>query len=783
MSTLLYRLGRTTYDHPWRTIGAWAVLVAAVVGLLLAFPVRLSPEIRIDGTPAQQVIDDLAAKLPQASGGQGAIAFEVPATESIDSPQNAAAVVAAVDRIYTMPHVIDPRAALAAEMALGPDSALLTTAAAVAQASGSATGGPTPMVVDGQPIPGVILSADHRVALFQFQFDAQTFDLPKGTIAATVDAAKEAVAAADGIQVLPSATMFEVPHLIGPGEVGGVVLAAIVLLITLGSVVAGGLPLASALLGVVVGVGGAFTASHLIQMQSLTAVLALMLGLAVGIDYALFIVNRQRRLMLDQGLTASEAAARAIGTAGSAVVFAGTTVVIALTALLVVEIQMLTIMALVAAVTVAVAVAAALTFLPALLGLVGERICPPRARARHERHASTSPDGARSYAWGAALTRHRGLAVAAALAVATVVALPMASMELGLPSGSAYDLGTPQRASYDAITASLGPGYNGPLVVVASSEVAGQAIATEDVAALAGDLGALADVSSVSFGGMSSTGDTVVLSIVPGSSPTGAETTDLVQRIRADTPTYLAQHHLQVGVTGFTALMIDVADRLSSALPLYVLVVVALSVLVLLLVFRSVLVPIKATVGFLLSLFATLGATTAVFQWGWFGTLTGSDAQAPVLSLLPIIVTGVLYGLAMDYEVFLVSSMREAHVHGHRGRAAVARGFSQASRVVVAAALIMISVFAGFALNADPMVSQFGFALAFGILIDAFVVRLTLVPAVMAIFGDRVWWLPRWLDRLLPDLDIDGDRLATHLDRVAPPGASRQAVLETASAP
>ena len=406
----------------------------------------------------------------------------------------------------------------------------------------------------------------------------------------------------------------------------------------------------------------------------------------------------------------------------------------------------------------------ALTLLPALLGFVGERICSAKARL----NAGTAHDNGSSHrvatAWSGFLVRHRYIAAAGALVIAAIIATPALDMDLGLPSGASYGPDTSQRQSFEVVGDAFGDGYNGPLVVVATSPD-DDAIPATDLADIYTDLTDIDGVNAVSLGGLNEDGTTAVFSVVPETGPTSEETGKLVTTIRDAAPAFAADHGVDIGVTGFAALAIDVSERLAAVLPLYIAVVVGLSLIVLLLVFRSILVPLKATAGFLLSVTATFGATTAVFQWGWLQPLLGMDATAPVLSLLPIIITGVLYGLAMDYEVFLVSSMKEAHVHGAHDRESVTRGFAVASRVVVAAAIIMTSVFAGFVFNADPMISQVGFALAFGILVDAFLVRMTLVPALMAIFGDAAWWLPRWLDRILPDLDIEGDKLTKQLAR------------------
>jgi RND superfamily putative drug exporter len=742
VSTFLYRLGRAAYAHPIRVLGAWLVLLAVLVTTLALDPPRMSTELRIDGTPAQEVIDQLARDLPEAAGGQGQLIFQAPDGERIDSPELGAAVADAAADIYDQDVVIDPADLLAAQQ----------------QAATPAGGGPATalppgtLVVDGQPVLGATVSPDGKIVILQFQFTKQVVELPTDTVENTLAAAERPTEAA-GITVLPGATLQTIPEVIGVGEIVGLAVAAVVLVVTLGSLVAAGLPLATALLGVGTGISGTFALSHLFELNSMSVVLALMLGLAVGIDYALFIVNRQRRLILDHGLDAKEAAARAVGTAGSAVFFAGTTV----------QIELLSSMALVAAGTVAIAVLVALTFLPALLGLVEERICSPKARAGHATGSAVESRRSLSHRWATFVARHRRPVAAVVVAVAALLAVPIASMNLGLPSGGNYNTDTAQRQGYDAVAESFGEGLNGPLIVVATSTEPGAAVSPADVHAVVTDLARLDGVQTATAAGTSADGTTALLSVIPTTGPTDEATKDVVTAVRDLSDRYEAELGVDIGVTGLTAMGIDVSERLTDVLPVYLAVVLGLSLIVLLLVFRSILVPVKATVGFLLSILATFGATTAVFQWGWLQALFGVDTTTPVMSMLPIIVTGVLYGLAMDYQVFLVSSMRESHVHGHRGTDSVVHGFTQASRVVVAAAVIMIAVFAGFIFNADPMVKQMGFALAIGIAIDAFLIRLTLVPAVMAMFGDRAWWLPRWLDRLLPDLDVEGDKLLQRL--------------------
>ncbi|MEV7868810.1 MMPL family transporter [Streptomyces sp. NPDC088124] len=779
MSVLLYRLGRFAYGKLWYVIGGWLAVLTAVVALLVANPVRLSNEVRIDGTPSQQVIDELATSLPEASGGQGILLFKAPDGARIDGGKVRPALLAAVDAVYRHDHVIDARKVLAREAARGENSPLLRAQAAVAQAAGRSSGrNPVPLQAGGQPVPGVVVSADGSTALMQFQFDQQTFELPSGTIDSTIEAAEQQAARA-GLEVLPSAAMMEIPEIVGIGEIVGVAVAALVLLITLGSVVAAGLPLAIALVGVTVGVGGAFTLSTVFEIHSLAAVLALMLGLAVGIDYALFIVNRERRLILDDGLDAHEATSRAVGTAGSAVFFAGSTVIIALAGLLVIGITLLSTMALVAAATIAVAVLLALTLLPALLGLVKERVCPTRTRHKAQRPEAAA-DRERAVRWGTRLVRRKYAALAAAILLPVILAVPAADMKLGLPSGASYNPDTGQRRGYELTSDAYGPGYNGPLLIAVNSTAKGELLSPATLAAVTSDLKSVKGSASVSLAGMNRTGTTAILSLIPSSGPNDDATQELVTAIRDKSAGMSTAHGVTMGISGFTALAIDVSDRLADALPLYVATVLGLSLIVLLLVFRSLMVPVTATLGFLLTIAATFGLTTAVFQWGWLQNLIGLDATAPVVSLLPIIITGVLYGLAMDYQMFLVTSMREAHVHGATALDATVTGFARASSVVLAAATIMVSVFAGFVFNAEPMIKQAGFALAVGILIDAFVIRMTLIPATMALAQEKAWWIPAWLNRLLPDLDVEGDKLAQKIPLPRPTTPSPHAAPQKA---
>jgi RND superfamily putative drug exporter len=805
MSIFLYRLGRTAYRRPWAFIAIWMLLLGGVVGLAVNNGGgKISSSVTIDGTQSQDVLDQLRTELPAAAGGQGTIVFAVPEGERLDSGERAAGIGKAAKDIAQLPVVVD-RSKEAAKQAPGsgatpePGAAQPTPSASSPSGtpsgsspsgtpsgsspsastpsgsspsastppggtsgapSGAKADGPRPLTVDGKPVPGVVVSDDGSVAMLQLQFTTQVQDLPEGSVEQVVDLA-EAGAAATGVEVLPSESLKPIHAPIGGHEAIGLGVAALVLLLTLGSLRAAGMPLLTAITGVGIGLGGAFALSESIQLTTATPVLALMVGLAVGMDYALFIVNRQRRLILTQGLRAEEAASRALGTAGSAVLFAGLTVVIALVGLSVIGISFLTTMALVAAATVVLAVLIALTLLPALLGVVGERIASDKARAKGARLTEQEHRGL-AHRWSSAVVRHPWLVVIGIVAALGAAAVPMAEMSLSMPNGSTANADTSERRSYDAITRGFGEGYNGPLVVVARP-AEGDAIDKQDIGAITKGIAATPDVTAVSLMGADPDGSIAIFNVIPDQGPDDASTAALVDVLRSPGSSVAQNANVSLGVTGLTAVNIDISEKLAEVLPIYIAIIVVLSLLILLLVFRSIVIPIKATIGFLLSIGATFGLTTAVFQWGWAKELFGFDTAGPILSFLPIMVTGILYGLAMDYEVFLVSSMREAHVHGHRGRDAIVHGFDQASRVVLAAAVIMVSVFSGFIFSDDPMIKQFGFALAAGILIDAFLVRMTLVPALMSILGRSAWWLPRWLDRILPNLDVEGDRLKQHL--------------------
>jgi RND superfamily putative drug exporter len=508
------------------------------------------------------------------------------------------------------------------------------------------------------------------------------------------------------------------------------------------------LPLISSLIGVGVGVAGAMAFSGVVDMASVTPVLGLMLGLAVGIDYSLFIINRHRR-QLRAGMDLHESIGLANGTAGGAVVFAGATVIVALLALNVTGIPFLGLMGDVGAVCVAIAVLVAITLPAGLMRLVGTRLLTKRARATigRDEHAETAPKPMPT--WRALVTA--ALAIGALL----VIAAPALSMRLGLPDGSAQATNSTAYRTFKTVEAEFGTGVNGPLLITAQTpKPVDDVLATQ--VAIAGELSKQPDVVAVAPAAVADSKDFFAFQVIPADGPTSVSTSDLVTRLRALPP---LPGDITLGVAGSASANIDVSDKLLDVLPLYLIVVVGLSLLIMIIVFRSLLVPLIATAGYVLSLFAAFGAVVAVYQWGWLSSVFGVHDPGPVLDFAPIILMGVLFGLAMDYQLFLVSGMREAFVHGIPARAAVTAGLRNGRAVVTAAAIIMVAVFGGFVFSELTMVRPLGLGLAVGVLFDAFVVRMLLVPALMHLFGKSVWWLPRWLDRILPNVDIEGAAL------------------------
>ncbi|WP_456696014.1 MMPL family transporter [Aeromicrobium sp. P5_D10] len=736
MAWHLYRFGRWSFRHRRIVVTFW-------VGLLLLMGVasstlsgKTSDTFTLPGIESTEAFDLIKERTPDAApdGATARIVFQAPEGETLSSPANAKAVeesLAAID---------------SKNVSTPPEARVL-----------SAT------------------SEDGRTAYASISYAKQSIELTDADRHALEEAPEAAEAA--GLKVAIGGDALQEMPAQGLTELIGLGVAVIVLLITFGSLLLAGMPLLTAIIGVGIGVTTITTLTGFIDLGSSTPTLALMLGLAVGIDYALFIVSRYNH-EVHIGREREEAAGRAVGTAGSAVVFAGLTVVIALAGLSVVNINFLTQMGLAAAGTVAVAVMIALSLLPALFGFSGNKIGwgkVPFMNVRDPEDPTTkAPAGRR---WADLVTKHRIKTLIGGLVVAGVVAIPVASMQLALPDdGTAAD-GSGPRVAYDLIADSFGAGTNGPLMVVvdtkgASDPEAAVSAAVKRVESVKTDVATVispvpaadAPADAVqAFNDQLDQGQYALITVIPKSGPSDADTQTLVDELRQAVDGVESDTGAQVLVTGQTAVGVDISESLADAFPKYLLVVVGLAFILLLIVFRSILVPLKAVGGFLLSVGVSLGATVAVFQWGWFADLIGIDKSGPVLFMLPLLLTGILFGLAMDYEVFLVSRMREEFVHGKEATESVVLGFQYGARVVTAAAAIMIGVFGAFALGDEVVIKSIGFGLAIGVLADAFLVRMTIVPAFMALLGNRMWWLPKWLDKALPNLDIEGESLAKHL--------------------
>jgi RND superfamily putative drug exporter len=613
-----------------------------------------------------------------------------------------------------------------------------------------------------------VVSADGSTAIVNISFTDPRLELSEET-------KQEAIAhfqdsPVDGASVDFATDLAQgVPEIFGIGEVVGLVFAAIVLIVMLGTLIAASLPIVTAVVGVGVGVTASLAFSGVIDMASVTPVLGVMLGLAVGIDYSLFIVNRHRKQML-AGTGVRESIGLANGTSGTAVVFAGSTVIVALLALNITGVPFLALMGTVGAVCVLVAVLVAITLTPAVLGLAGTRVLRKRDRAAAGAAGQAAHAGEAAKALKPMSTVRAVLTVVGTVVALLVVAIPSLSMRLGLPDGSSEPAGSTSEQAFSTVASEFGEGANGPLLVVADVPAG---VADDDLLAtqveVAQTLHDLDDVVAVAP--VANTDDNTVLAfqVLPKEGPNSESTEELVQDIRALPD---LEGGISLGVAGQAATNIDISEALAAVLPLYLLVVVGLSLLIMIVVFRSLLVPLIATGGFVLSLFATYGLIVAVFQFGWGASLIGLENSGPILSFLPVILVGILFGLAMDYQLFLASGMREAYVHGAPARLAVVQGFRAGRAVVTAAALIMVSVFGGFIFSESTIIRSIGFGLAFGVLLDAFVVRMLLMPALMHLLGRSAWWLPRWLDRILPDVDIEGAALErTHPHASATAGA------------
>ncbi|WP_431277108.1 MMPL family transporter [Leifsonia poae] len=777
MSSVLYSLGKWAFRARWRMLAIWLIALVALVTGAGLLSKGTDNTFSIPGTESQEALDSLARTFPQVSGTSAQLIAVAPPGGDVRDPSFQSAVEAAVAAIAKIPQISSASSpygsSMSSNISTDASAALVPIQLSVAQPAVD------PSTADALQAAGKKLASE-LPARSQVAVGGQVFAQTSTSISVT--------------------------------ELIGILVAFVVLLFTFGSFIAAGMPLITALLGVGMSLSIIFICTSFATIASTTPLLALMLGLAVGIDYALFIISRHQD-QVKHGVPPEESAARAVATAGSAVVFAAITVIIALLGLSVAGIPFLTTMGLAAALAVAIAVLISTTLTPALLGFAGIRIVPKRfrpveaaaesepesepdellgesdqtdeadeefdeapadgeapageapaddAEAPHPEPTETPRQRGFFLGWVRGVTKWPIVTVIAVVAVLGLATVPAAQLRLALPDAGSLDEHAPARITYDLIAKHFGPGYNGPLIVT------GSIIQSTDPVGLMNDLAAeirtVSGVAAVPLATPNETGDTGIVQVIPDGAPDSEQTKDLVATLRSMHDHFLEEFGADLSVTGYTAAGIDISARLAQALLPFALLVVGLSLVLLAMVFRSIVVPVTAALGYLLSIGAAFGVTSLVFESGFLAGPLNVAALGSVISFMPIILMGVLFGLAMDYEVFLVSRMREEYVRFHHAQDAVQRGFVGSARVVTAAAIIMFAVFAAFIPEGDASIQPIALGLAVGVLVDAFIVRMTLIPAVLVLFGDRAWWIPSWLDRALPAFDVEGEGLQKELD-------------------
>lgn len=769
MANGLQKLGELMFKLKWWVVAAWVIIIAVLALVVVQVGPKTSSSLSIPGTSAQQTLDRFKELFPDTGAQSAKVVIASPEGQKItdykEEITQLTSSLAKVDEVTTAVSPFD-----------NPEA----------------------------------VSKDQTIGFVSVQIDPEGEGIKDANLEQITSLMETARKTGLTVEAGGDLVTHELGEILGVGEIIGLVIAMVVLLVTLGSLIAAGMPILTAIVAVGVSMAGLFSLSHVIELSNTAPVLSVMLGLAVGIDYSLFIVNRYR-VFVHEGYELREAAGRTLATAGNAVIFAAATVVIALAALSVVQIPFMTVMGVSAAATVAIAALVAITLIPALLGIARYWVFGPKLRremktiqAAHVIHEEKVSKKSPWYKWAQTLVRFRFPILFVAIAAIVVLALPAPQLRLGLPTDETAAPDSSAHRAYSLLADGFGAGYNGPLLLVVEGlpevsaadkeavrtqimtqyqqQVAEQAQSGSIVeltpqaqqAALAqleaqvtqyapyyqlqqvaNRIADLDDVATAQAALTTDNGTKGVIQITPKSGPSDKATQDLVGYLReTNNQKELSQRDgVSFGVTGTTALQIDINAKLADALPVYLTVVVGLSLIILMLAFRSILIPLKATLGFLLSVFAMFGALVAVFQWGWFGI---TDAPGPIVSFIPIIAIGILFGLAMDYEFFLVSGMQEAFHKTKDARKAVVQGYAMGSRVVVAAGLIMISVFAGFISNHDATIQAMGFALALGIFVDAFIVRMVIVPIIMSFLGKSAWWIPKWLDKILPKVSIEG---------------------------
>lgn len=777
MAKFLYKLGSTAYLKKWPFLAFWLIVLIGISTLAGMYAKPTSSNFSIPGLESVTTMEKMQERFPgeedATSAATGSLVVQAPEGSTLTDPAVQAEVNQMLDEVRATGVIRDPETLVDPVMASQGLAAQMTPQL---QAQGVPAEKITADLASISP-----LSPDETTGIVTLTFDAET------AMDVTAEDREKVTGILDkyddgDLTVVYNGNVFGMAgaSLGMTSELIGIAVAAVVLIITFGSFIAAGMPLISAVIGVGIGIMGIQLATAFSDsVNEMTPALASMIGLAVGIDYALFIVSRFRNELISQTgsndlepkelaerlrtmplATRAHAMGMAVGTAGSAVVFAGTTVLIALVGLSIINISFLTVMAVAAAITVAIAVLVALTFLPALLGLLGTRIFA--ARVPGPRVPDPEDEKPTMGLKWVRLIRKMPIAyLLVGVVMLGLVAIPATNMRLAMPTDGTAALGTAPRTAYDMTADAFGPGRNAPMIALVDATsvpaeerpvVYGQAV--EQFLGTEG-------VQNAQITQMTENLDTAQILITPEFDSIDERTSETLSTLRADASTFENNSGANYGITGVTPIFDDISDRLGEVLIPYVLLVLVLAFLVLLLVFRSIWVPLIAALGFGLSVIATFGATVAIFQEGAFGLI--NDPQ-PLLSFLPIMLIGLVFGLAMDYQIFLVTRMREGFTKGKTAGNATSNGFKHGARVVTAAALIMISVFAAFMAQDMAFIKTMGFALAVAVFFDAFIVRMMIIPATMFLLDDKAWWLPKWLDKILPNVDVEGEGL-TELDQ------------------
>ncbi|SDD60942.1 membrane protein YdfJ [Terribacillus halophilus] len=715
IAQLLYKLGNWAVNYKKSVVfGALAILIVLAV-VTVQMGTAFNEDLSIPNTPAEEANDLLKDAFPDSeAGAQVQVVFKASDGDTLDSEETNKVITDMLNSIQE------------------EDADVVSVA--------------TPTQLQN-------LNEDKTVGYGTVTFKDEAAEVSQTSIDNVTEKAEEARDA--GIQTeLTGDVEFSGMHL-GAGEIVGIIVAFLVLAVTFTSFLAAGMPILSALIGLGISLLTIVIGSNYFEMQNVSLTLAAMLGIAVGIDYALFIMTRYRQ-QLAEGHAVKESVAIAVGTSGSAVVFAGLTVIIGLLGLAVTGIPFLTVMGVAASISILLAVIVSITVLPAILGMLGTKISPTGGNRFLKNITRTKEGQPSKNAWGKFVTRRPWIVTFLAVVILLVIAIPFTHMNLGLPDdGTAKAEDTTERKAYDLLSDAYGEGFHSTLIVAAKIDADKSAEGVQqDLQTISEKITDLENVRSVTPAMPNEAGDVFIISVTPETGPNDQETKDIVHEIRD-----MSNENVDMLVTGTAAVNIDIAQKLNDALPIFALLIVGLAYVLLVLVFRSILLPLKAVLGFLLSLGATLGFVTFVIQDGNMINLFGFPGESPILAFLPIIAIGILFGLAMDYEVFLVSRMREVYSQTKDPKEAILAGMRDSGKVVVAAGLIMMSVFIGFMVTPDAMIKSIGMALTFGVLFDAFVVRMTIVPAIMSLIGKAAWYMPKWLDKILPNIDVEGEAL------------------------